>query len=117
MKRTIITIAALAAFATPALAQNTPAENDVAGAAVMFVTSSYCKLTAADSARLKAMADKVISSNGWTWDELRNDGRKPIIGYFLKEYPVYERMQAGDKVAIDSMCGALRAALASGALK
>lgn len=114
--RTIIAIATLAAFATPALAQNTQAENDVAGAAVMFMTSSQCKLPAADSARLKAAADKIITENGWSWEELRS-GRKPIIGYFLKDHPVYERMQAGDKLAIDSMCGPLRDALASGALK
>ena len=115
MKRTIIAIAALA-FATPAFAQNTKVENDIAGAAVMFMTSSHCKLPAADSARLKAAADKIISEGGWTWEMLRS-GSKPIIGYFLKDHPVYERMQQGDKVAIDSMCGPLRAALASGALK
>lgn len=117
MRKTIIAIAALAAFASPASAQNTQAENDAAGAAVMFVTSSYCKLPAADSARLKAMADRVIAESGWTWDGLRDERRKPIIGYFLKDHPVYERMQQGDKVAIDSMCGPLRDALASGALK
>lgn len=115
MKKTIIAIAALA-FATPALAQNTKAENDVAGAAVMFVTSSFCNLSAAESASLKAAADKVISANGWTWEMLQS-GSRPIIGYFLKDHPVHERMQQGDKVAIDSMCGPLRAAIASGALK
>ena len=82
----------------------------------MLVTSSACKLPAADSARLKAFADRIIEAYGWTWEQLHR-GRKPIIGYFLQDHPVYERMQQGDKVAIDSMCGPLRAALASGALK
>jgi hypothetical protein len=116
MKRIIIAIVAALAIATPALAQNTKVENDVALAAVMFVTSSKCNLPAAHSARLKAIADEIITRNGWTWDELQTGPKKPIIGYFLIDNPVFERMQLGNKVAIDSMCGVLRVALDSGAL-
>jgi hypothetical protein len=114
MKRIPIAAALLAAT-TPALAQNTKTENDVAGPAVMFMTSDKCGLSREETTRFKAIVDRIIEANGWTWEQLHTG--KPIVGHYLKDHPVYESMEAGDKVAIDSMCGPLREALKSGALK
>lgn len=53
---------------------------------------------------LKTVTDQVLAETGITWEYLQS-GQKQIIGYFLKEHDLYEKMLSDDKVSIDSMCG------------
>src|SRR5258705_320585 len=40
-----------------------------------------------------------------------NLGAGTIIGYFLKDHPIYEKAMSDDKVAIASLCGSIRAGI------
>ena len=111
MKRIRIAAAMLAASTTVTLADgNSKTENDAAYAALMYLTAqAKCDLPTADLNRLKAAADSVIEHNGLSWDYLKTG--QPIIGYFLKEHPIYENAMNDDQAAIASLCGSIRAGI------
>jgi hypothetical protein len=97
------------AASTPALADNTMAENDAANAAVMYLTASRkCNnLSAIQLGVLKTVTDQVLADTGITWEYLQS-GQKPIIRYFVREHDIYEKMLNDDEVTIESMCDVIR---------
>src|SRR5215469_13585633 len=91
MKRLILTAAIVLAALTPAFAQNTEQENDAAMAAVIYtVAQKRCNLTTAEDGKLRGITISEIERHGLTWEQVVY-GEKPMIGQFLKEYPVYDK--------------------------
>ena len=107
MKRLIVTAAIVLAASTPAFALNTEQENDAAMAAVIYtIAQKRCNLTTAEDGKLRGM----IERHGLTWGQVVY-GEKPMIGQFLKEHPVYEKVTNNDRAAVRTICNDARTML------